>query len=362
MAHDGGDGKNRNAALEESSFLFSANAPFLEKLQAKYANDPSSVDPTWCAFFEAMGDDAALVSRDAEGPSWARSDWPQPVNGELTSALDGDWSSTEETLSAKIAERSAPGVSEDEVRAATKDSLRALMLIRAYRMRGHLMADLDPLRLQPVVPHPELEPSTYGFSEEDLDRPIFIDYVLGLETATMREIIAILKRTYCGTFALQFMHISDPEEKSWLQERIEGRDKEITFTTQGKQAILLKLIETEGFEKFLHVKYTGTKRFGLDGGEAVTPALEQIIKRGGHLGVQEIILGMPHRGRLNVLSAVMAKPYHQIFHEFQGGSVTPDDVEGSGDVKYHLGSSSDREFDGNKVHLSLTANPSHLEA
>ncbi|MEM1103491.1 MAG: 2-oxoglutarate dehydrogenase E1 component, partial [Pseudomonadota bacterium] len=220
----------------------------------------------------------------------------------------------------------------------------------------------DPLRLQDMSPHPELEPSFYGFEEADMDRPIFLDYVLGLETATMREIHEILKRTYSGTFALQFMHISDPAEKSWLQQRIEGKDKEITFTPEGKKAILLKLIEVEGFEKFLHVKYTGTKRFGIDGGESMAPALEQIIKRGGNLGVKEIILGMPHRGRLNVLSAVMGKPYHQIFHEFRGGSITPDDVEGSGDVKYHLGSSSDRVFDGNNVHLSLTANPSHLEA
>jgi len=362
MAHDVGDGDTRNAALEETSFLFAANAPFLEKLHAKYLADPSSVDATWRAFFQRMGDDASAVAQETKGPSWKRADWPRPVNGELTSALDGDWSSLEREIEAKVSARAAPGAGAQAVHAATKDSLRALMLIRAYRMRGHLMADLDPLGLQEVNPHPELEPSNYGFEEADMDRPIFIDYVLGLETATMREIVEILRRTYCGTFALQFMHISDPAEKAWLQERIEGRDKEITFTTQGKRAILRKLIETEGFEKFLHVKYTGTKRFGLDGAEAVTPALEQIIKRGGGLGVKEIILGMPHRGRLNVLSAVMGKPYHQIFHEFQGGSVTPDDVEGSGDVKYHLGASSDREFDGNRVHLSLTANPSHLEA
>src|SRR5205814_844269 len=159
----------------------------------------------------------------------------------------------------------------------------------------------------------------------------------------------------------QYMHISDPAEKAWLQQRIEGRDKEISFSKEGKVAILKKLIETEGFEKFLHKRFPGTKRFGLDGGEAMIPALEQIIKRGGALGVEEIIFGMAHRGRLNVLSHVMAKPHRAIFNEFKGGSATPDAVEGSGDVKYHLGASSDREFDGNKVHLSLTANPSHLE-
>jgi 2-oxoglutarate dehydrogenase E1 component len=158
------------------------------------------------------------------------------------------------------------------------------------------------------------------------------------------------------------MHISDPEQSSWLKERIEGYGKEIAFTREGRKAILNKLVEAEGFEKFLHVKYMGTKRFGLDGGEALIPAMEQIIKRGGALGVKEIVIGMPHRGRLSVLANVMGKPYRAIFNEFQGGSFKPEDVDGSGDVKYHLGASSDRTFDDNTVHLSLTANPSHLEA
>src|SRR5437868_15163588 len=177
----------------------------------------------------------------------------------------------------------------------------------------------------------------------------------------MREIVAIPQRTYCQTVGVEFMHISNAQQKAWIQERIEGPDKEITFTREGKRAILNKLVEAEGFEKFCDVKFTGTKRFGLDGGESLIPALEQIIKRGGNLGVQEIVLGMPHRGRLNVLTQVMAKPHRALFHEFKGGSSTPAEVEGSGDVKYHLGASSDREFDGNQVHLSLTANPSHLE-
>jgi 2-oxoglutarate dehydrogenase E1 component len=342
----------------EDSFLNGANAAYLEAQFARYAADPGSVTGDWRAFFEGLADSGAPT---AKGPSWRRRDWPPAVNGELIAALDGDWPRAEQALQAKIGAR-APGASVEEVRQATKDSLRALMLIRAFRIRGHLIADLDPLGLQPKTVHPELDPKTLGFSEDDMDRPIFIDHVLGLETATLREILEILRRTYCGTFAVEFIHISDPEQKAWIQQRIEGPDKEISFTNEGKQAILKKLIEAEGFENFLHRKYTGTKRFGLDGAEATVPALEQIIKRGGALGVQEIVIGMPHRGRLNVLAAVMGKPYHHIFHEFQGGSVTPDDVGGSGDVKYHLGASSDREFDGNRVHLSLTANPSHLEA
>ena len=345
---------------EDETILSGGNAQYLEALHASFLNDPSSVSADWRRYFDALGDDAG-----ARGPSWFRQDWPPAPNGEATAVLDGNWGEAEKVLEKKIEARaSAAGrsLSVDQVRQETRDSLRALMLIRAYRIRGHLVADLDPLGLSVPTRHPEFEPSNYGFSEADMDRPIFIDHVLGLETATLREILEIVRRTYCGTFAVEFMHITNPEQKQWLQARIEGRDKEISFTPQGKIAILKKLVEAEGFETFLQTKYTGTKRFGLDGAEAMVPALEQIIKRGGALGVKEIIIGMPHRGRLNVLAAVMGKPYHHIFHEFQGGSVTPDGVEGSGDVKYHLGASSDREFDGNRVHLSLTANPSHLEA
>jgi 2-oxoglutarate dehydrogenase E1 component len=303
-----------------------------------------------------------------QGPSWQRADWPVKSSDELTAALDGNWAAYEKTLAPKIEARAkaaapvaAPQATAEDVRKATLDSVRALMMIRAYRMRGHLAATLDPLRLKEPVLHPELDPASYGFTEADLDRPIFLDNVLGLEKGSIRQITDILRRTYCSTIGVEFMHITDPEQKAWVQERIEGPDKEITFTPEGKKAILNKLIESEGFESFLNVKYVGTKRFGLDGGESMIPALEQIIKRGGQLGVTDIVFGMAHRGRLNVLANVMAKPFSAIFHEFQGGSSTPDEVEGSGDVKYHLGSSSDRVFDGNTVHLSLTANPSHLE-
>ena len=235
------------------------------------------------------------------------------------------------------------------------------MLIRAYRMRGHFHAKLDPLGIEPARDREELDPRSYGFTEADFDRKIFLDHVLGLEYATLREIVAICERTYCQTLGVEFMHITNAAQKGWIQERIEGPDKEISFTREGRRAILMKLVEAEGFEKFCDLKFTGTKRFGLDGGESLIPALEQIIKRGGNLGVKEIVVGMPHRGRLNVLTQVMGKPHRALFHEFKGGSANPDAVEGSGDVKYHLGASSDREFDNNRIHLSLTANPSHLE-
>jgi 2-oxoglutarate dehydrogenase E1 component len=355
-----------NDQFHASSFLQGANSEYVEQLYARFANDPDAVDATWAEFFRALGDVETDVKKEAQGASWGRADWPPIPSDDLTAAMTGEWPVAEakgagDKIRAKAAEAGVP-VSEDQIKRAVLDSIRALMIIRAYRIRGHLVADLDPLGMRSETPHPELDPHSYGFSDADLDRPIFIDNVLGLTHASMREIIDIVKRTYCGTFALQYMHISNPEEAGWLKERIEGFGKEIQFTREGRKAILNKLVEAEGFEKFLHVKYMGTKRFGLDGGEALIPAMEQIVKRGGSLGVKDIIVGMPHRGRLSVLANVMAKPYRAIFNEFQGGSFKPEDVDGSGDVKYHLGASSDREFDGNSVHLSLTANPSHLEA
>ena len=355
-----------NDQFHASSFMQGHNAEYLEQMYARYANDPAAVDESWQAFFKALGDDEISVKKEASGPSWARSDWPPMPGDDLHGALTGEWAPEEvksagDKIRAKAAEKGVE-VSDDQIKRAVLDSIRALMIIRAYRIRGHLDADLDPLGLRAHEPHPELDPKSYGFTEADMDRPIFIDNVLGLQVASIRQILEIVKRTYCGTFALQYMHISDPEQSAWLKERIEGYGKEIAFTREGRKAILNKLVEAEGFEKFLHVKYMGTKRFGLDGGEALVPAMEQIIKRGGALGMEDIVIGMPHRGRLNVLANVMGKPYRAIFNEFQGGSFKPEEVDGSGDVKYHLGASSDREFDGNIVHLSLTANPSHLEA
>jgi 2-oxoglutarate dehydrogenase E1 component len=353
-----------NTAFANTSFLYGGNATYVEQLHAAYEHDPQSVDAEWRDFFAGLNDSAADVEKNARGPSWAKPNWPIEANGELVSALDGNWANLETALGEKIksrAEVKGADVSIENVQRATRDSVRALMMIRAYRMRGHLHANLDPLGLEPRPDHIELHPSSYGFEEGDWDRKIFIDHVLGLEFATINEMLALLRRTYCSTIGFEFMHISDPAAKAWIQQRIEGPDKEIAFTREGKRAILTKLAEAEGFEKFLDVRYTGTKRFGLDGAESMVPALEQIIKRGGALGTKEIIVGMAHRGRLNVLSQVMGKPHRALFHEFKGGSFVPEAVEGSGDVKYHLGASSDREFDNNKVHLSLTANPSHLE-
>ncbi|MFA4894796.1 MAG: 2-oxoglutarate dehydrogenase E1 component, partial [Brevundimonas sp.] len=366
MADDAG---RLNQVFAETSFLYGSNAAFIEGLHEKWAADPGSVSAEWRAFFDQLKDNAAAVTASAQAGGWGRKGAAEPT--EETGVFDGRWPAPKPDPKAVAkpapAAAAAPAgpidVTAEAVRVAAHDSIRALMLIRAYRVRGHLQATLDPLGIEQPTDNPELTPEFYGFAEGDLDRPIFLDGVMGLQTGTIREVLALLKRTYCGNIGIQYMHIAEPDEKSWLQQRFEGPDKfeANAFTKEGKIAILNKLIEAEGFERFLHKSFPGTKRFGLDGGEAMVPALEQVIKRGGQLGVDEIVLGMAHRGRLNTLAAVMGKPYKVIFHEFQGGSAVPSDIEGSGDVKYHMGASSDREFDGNKVHLSLTANPSHLE-
>ena len=312
-----------------------SNAEAIAKLYQSFLQDPQSVEPAWQTFFQDLDDDArGLVAQ---------------LNGDGTTAVAAGVAGNRDLTA-------------NDIRTATLDSIRALMMIRAYRVRGHLEANLDPLGLKPIDPHPELDPKSYGFTEADMDRPIFIDGVLGLETASLNQILEAVRETYCGTIGVEFMHMQDPAQKAWIQERIESRHNQTEFSENGKRAILDRLTAAEVFEQFLDKKYTGTKRFGLDGGEAMIPALEQILKRGGQLGLKEVVVGMPHRGRLNVLANFMGKSYTAIFSEFKGGASNPDDVGGSGDVKYHLGSSSDREFDGNSIHLSLTANPSHLEA
>ena len=329
-----------NKIYKKTSFLAGNNSSFIEELYLDYLHAPDSLPKGWKPFFDGLEDEKDLISKNLKGPSWS----PKKIR--------------------KIINKKSVDVTTDEnkeMEQATKDSVRAIMLIRAYRIRGHLIANLDPLNIQKKDEHSELKPETYGFSEKDYDRKILLDGVLGIEYSTLDEILNILKKTYCSNIGYEYMHMGDPEEKNWFRSRIEGKDKEVNFTINGKKAILNKIIEAEGFEKYLQVKFVGTKRFGLDGGESLIPALEQIIKRGGNLGAKEIKIGMPHRGRLNVLANVMGKPYKAIFSEFFGKSVaSKKDFEG--DVKYHLGASSNREFDGNSVHISLTDNPSHLEA
>ena len=338
--------------MEQSStaYLYGANSAFIAELYTRYLDDPGSVDKSWREVFADLGDDAAALLAESRGASWGAA--AEGVEPELAEAFGLGRGR------AAAAAEAAPG----EVSTAVLDAIQARMLIRSYRVRGHLIAELDPLGLESRGEHPELDPKAYGFTEDDYDRPIFVNGVLGFESATLKEIMRALKQTYCGSIGYEYMHISSREQRAWIQERVEGPDKEPSFTADEKRRILDQLCRAEGFERFLQLKYTGTKRFGLEGGEAVIPAVETIIARAGELGVKEIVLGVPHRGRLSLLANVMSKPYQAIFSEFQGNPAHPEDVQGSGDVKYHLGTSADREFDGKTVHLSLTANPSHLEA
>ena len=347
------------------TFLSGANAQYVAELYARFTENPKTVDQTWQDYFTALDDEEREILVDLTGASWAPSD--TGVVGQFSSSGLLEAEAGPQSEQAQVAQnisympQHAAAPNAETIRAATKDTIRALMLIRTYRVRGHLIANFDPLGLEGRTQHPELDYRTYGFTDADLDRPIFIDNVLGLETATLREILQVLKDTYCSSVGVEFMHIQEPDEKAWIQRRIEGIRNQTDFTLKGKRAILERLVESEGFEKFLDVKFKGTKRFGLDGGESVIPAIEQIIKRGGQLGIKSVIMGMAHRGRLNVLASVMRKPYMAIFAEFLGKSVTPEELDVSGDVKYHLGASADRVFDGESIHLSLTANPSHLE-
>ena len=340
--------KNNNI-FEKTSFLGGNSSEFIEELYAQYVQNPESISNEWKEFFDGLRDKKEEIINTAKGPSWSRKRFKKIIqkNGEEVDTNGKAIKDINVDVSTFIQN--------------SKDSIRANTLMRAYRIRGHLLANLDPLGLQVRQEHPELKPETYGFANQNINRKIYLDGTLGLESADLKTIINEAKKVYCGNIGYEYMHMSDPVERSWIRERIEGKEKGIRFTENGKKAILNKLIEAEGFEKFLHVKFVGTKRFGLDGAESLIPALEQIIKRGGHLGVKEVKIGMPHRGRLNVLANMMQKPFKLIFKEFFGEKIdSKKDFEG--DVKYHLGASANREFDGNLVHISLTDNPSHLEA
>lgn len=336
---------------DQSSFLTGANGPFIEALYAAFLEDPGSVDGDWGAFFTSLGEEEQGVLRDLLGPSWAPRDL---IEGESVKKGSSPFMGAGGPSSLSSSASSTVNPSE------ILDTIRAIRLIRAYRVRGHLAAHLDPLHLETARSHPALDPATYGFGPGDYDRPIFIDGSLGLMHATLREILEVLKRTYASTIGIEFMHIQDPEAKLWLQKKAESRHKQLTL--EERKEILKSLDRAEGFEQFLAKKYPGAKRFGLEGGESMIPALDFLLARAGELGVEDVVFGMAHRGRLNVLVNILGKPPRAVFSEFQGKSSHPEDVQGSGDVKYHLGASSDRLFGGKELHLSLTANPSHLEA
>ena len=338
----------KNLEFEKTSFLTKSNSAFLEQMYLKYINKDLDLPSSWKNYFDDLGDELDLVVNEIKGPSWA------PIKKQINIVEKKPKKEVHSNGSVKNV------ISENNLQ-NNIDSIKAVELIRAYRLRGHLLAKLDPLGLKKTEYLEELHPEYYGFKKSDYKREIFLNDVTNKKYSNISEILTFLNKTYCGSIGYEYMHISNPEERVWLRRRIEEDENEIKFTKNGKEAILNKLIQAEGFEKFLATKYVGTKRFGLDGAESLIPALEQIIKIGGQSQIKEVKIGMSHRGRLNVLANVLQKSYKRIFNEF-AGEFNSSSNEGAGDVKYHLGASSNREFDGNPVHVSLTDNPSHLEA
>ncbi len=332
---------SKNLEFEKTAFLSKSNSAFIEEMYLKFVNNDPSLPDSWKTYFNQIGDEVDIIVNEINGPSWSPS---KKISIKKLQNLNDDNKNQSEFVSKQ----------------SNANSIKAVAMIRSYRQRGHLIAKLDPLGLLKADYLDELHPESYGFKKEEYNDKIFLDGVINRQHSSISEILKFLRDKYCGSLGFEYMHISNPTERKWFRDRVEKAD-DFKFTQNGKEAILKKLIQAEGFEKFLHTKYVGTKRFGLDGGESLIPALEQIIKIGGQSKIKEVKIGMSHRGRLNVLANVLQKSYKRIFNEFSG-EVSLKSEDDTGDVKYHLGASSNREFDGNPVHVSLTDNPSHLEA
>jgi len=344
---------SKNLEYKKTSFLNKSNSAFIEQMYLKFINKDSDLPESWKNYFLDIGDELDLIAKEINGPSWS----PQKKRidlDEIQKTIDN-----KKTNIPKESQQN--GIDKIDIKKSNRDSIRAVSLIRSYRQRGHLISKVDPLELREIEYLDELHPESYGFNKEDYKNKIYLDGITNKDYSNIKEILSFLKKTYCGSIGYEYMHISNPSERKWIRDRVEKDENALQFTKNGKNAILNKLIQAEGFEKFLNTKFVGTKRFGLDGAESLIPALEQIIKIGGQFKIKEVKIGMSHRGRLNVLANVLQKSYKRIFNEF-AGEMNDDGEDTAGDVKYHLGASSDREFDGNSVHVSLTDNPSHLEA
>jgi 2-oxoglutarate dehydrogenase E1 component len=339
---------SKNLEYKKTSFLNKSNSAFIEQMYVKYINNDPNLPESWKKYFLDIGDDINSIVKEVNGPSWS----PRKNKIDESKILENE---------IEILESQSQKIDQNDMLASNSNSIKAVSLIRAYRQRGHLLSKVDPLEMRESEYLDELHPENYGFKKDDYSKKIYLDGVLNKEYSNIKEILSVLRKIYCGNIGYEYMHISNPTERKWFRDRVEKDENALKFTVNGKNAILNKLIQAEGFEKFLHTKYVGSKRFGLDGGESLIPALEQIIKIGGQSNIKEVKIGMSHRGRLNVLANVLQKSYKRIFNEF-AGEINNTDEDSAGDVKYHLGASSDREFDGNVVHVSLTDNPSHLEA
>ena len=344
---------SKNLEYKKTSFLNKSNSAFIEQMYLKFINKDSDLPESWRNYFLEIGEEIDLVVKEINGPTWSPQKKKIDLN-EIQKKIDNE----EQKLSI---EKKNNHIDKTEIKKINRDSIRAVSLIRSYRQRGHLISKVDPLEIRESEYLDELHPDSYGFNKEDYQKRIYLDGITNKDYSNIREILSFLRKTYCGSIGYEYMHISNPTERKWIRDRVEKDENALQFTKNGKNAILNKLIQAEGFEKFLNTKFVGTKRFGLDGAESLIPALEQIIKIGGQYKIKEVKIGMPHRGRLNVLANILQKSYKRIFNEF-AGEITGVGKDAAGDVKYHLGASSDREFDGNSVHVSLTDNPSHLEA
>ena len=344
---------SKNLEYKKTSFLNKSNSAFIEQMYLKFINKDSDLPESWKNYFLDLGEEIDLIIKEINGPSWS----PQKKRIDLDK-IQKIIGNKESNISN---ENQQNGIDKIDIKKSNRDSIRAVSLIRSYRQRGHLISKIDPLELRQIEYLDELHPESYGFNKEDYTNKIYLDGIINKDYSNIKEILSFLKKTYCGSIGYEYMHISNPLERKWIRDRVEKDENSLQFTKNGKNAILNKLIQAEGFEKFLNTKFVGTKRFGLDGAESLIPALEQIIKIGGQYKIKEVKIGMSHRGRLNVLANVLQKSYKRIFNEF-AGEMNDDGEDTAGDVKYHLGASSDREFDGNSVHVSLTDNPSHLEA
>ena len=345
---------SKNLEYQKTSFLSKTNSSFIEEMYLKFINQDENIPESWKKYFEDIGEDLSIVAKELNGPSWGSNKTKIDLT-QIQENLKYENQSFEKN-------QTNNSISEKEISKMNGQSIRAVSMVRSYRQRGHLIAKLDPLEMREIDYLDELHPDSYGFKKEEYNNKIFLDGVINKQYSTIKEILGFLRKTYCEKIGYEYMHISNPIERKWFRDRVEKDENSLQFTNNGKQAILNKLIQADGFERFLHTKYVGTKRFGLDGGESLIPALEQIIKIGGQNFVKEVKIGMSHRGRLNVLANVLQKSYKRIFNEFAGEINSSSEADTAGDVKYHLGASSNREFDGNSVHVSLTDNPSHLEA
>jgi 2-oxoglutarate dehydrogenase E1 component len=340
---------SKNSEYQKTSFLSKSNSAFIEQMYLKFINRESDLPESWEKYFLEIGEEFEIIAKEINGPSW------NPIKKKINlDTIQGSFEEKKNSLKTTV--------NKEELSEENRRSIRAVSLIRSYRQRGHLIANLDPLELREIEYLDELHPESYGFNKEDYNKKIYLDGIANRNYSTIKDILSFLRKTYCGKIGYEYMHISNPTERKWFRDRVEKDENALQFTKNGKEAILNKIIQADGFEKFLHTKYVGTKRFGLDGAESLIPALEQVIKIGGQNNVKEVKIGMSHRGRLNVLANVLQKSYKRIFNEFAGEIDPSSKDDSAGDVKYHLGASSDRVFDNNSVHVSLTDNPSHLEA